>query len=230
MASPSIAATNTSATAAAGTSLTVNLPASIASGDLLLVFIGQQVGTNAVFSATGWTQLYSALNLTITDGMLYRVADGSEGATVTVTSTQSGKAAHASYRITGSDTSKAPVASAQSGDATAHPDTLTVTPAGGSADYLFISCFASDGVPTVTAWPTNYTLGQLNPLSGGSGGSGSKATLGVSARQLTASSDNPGLYTISAAANNDGHTVAVYPAAAVATGIPSLVMAPPRPA
>src|SRR5258706_2891283 len=103
MAFPIVEATNTSNVAAAA-SHSVALPASIQIGEMLLIFVAQT--TTAVRTLTtpaGWTQIYNVVgnnNLRRVAGY-WRIADGSEGSTVSVASSGSGDWAANSYRISG---------------------------------------------------------------------------------------------------------------------------------
>lgn len=215
MTSPAVAATNTSATAAASTSHTVNLPTGIARDDLLVVFFGTVTSANAVGQAvTDWTRIQPGGRI-----IFYtRVADGSEGSTLAVTTDISTKAAHASYRVTGQHASTAPVKANSVTTTDAAPDPPNLAPVGGSADYLWIVFGCNDGTATVSTWPTGYTADQLNPASGGSGASGTKCVTFVANKPATASSDNPAAMVITASQLWTVTTMAVYPA--VEGGLP----------
>jgi len=81
----------TTGTTAASTTHTVNLPASIVSGETLLM-VCLVADINKYFTATGWTSEYT---FNATGGgcalqLLSRVADGGEGSTVTLTVAPSG--------------------------------------------------------------------------------------------------------------------------------------------
>ena len=89
MAFPVVQARNETSFTAAATSFACNLPATIASGDLLIVILASG-GTNAqqFNTLTGWTELLDE-NVTFGVHVWYRLADGTEGATVTFTCTGS---------------------------------------------------------------------------------------------------------------------------------------------
>lgn len=221
MASPTVAATNTSATTSAGTAHTVNLPASIAAGNLLLVFFAYHAPDGAeTISATGWTNISGFVTRQGAQSLhaLYRQADGGEGATVTVTSSISTKAAHTSYRITGHEdpATQAPEAgTGTSGTGAANaadPPSVTVT--GGSKDILAIASMAlQTETYTGQAAPTNYT----NLLTTNSGTAGTVPTNGMiqtAERQLTASSEDPGVFGHTDATPWCAQTIIIHPAAA----------------
>lgn len=162
MAFPTVVSRNESSTATAGTSHVVNLPAGLVSGNLILVLtnIGS---TAATFNTlTGWNEIVdegSANGIT----MWYRVADGSEGATVTFTSSASTRDASVSYQINGalSPATQAPQLSTVATGTSTTPNATTCTPTGGAKDYLWITMFGmageqADDDTLVTGTPTNF--------------------------------------------------------------------------
>lgn len=221
MASPAVAGTNTSAVTSAGTSHTVNLPASISAGDLLIVHFGYVVIGQTISWPAGWNAVPSAKIEGATLAGLdigYRLADGSEGATISVGTSASTKSAHTSYRITGAENPSTQVpesvtgATAESG---ANPDPPSISPTGGSKDYLFLaSAFhvGESAFNVVTGIPASYSNGK----TGDTGGTGSATTNGDVAsaeRQLTASSENPGTFAYGSATSAwVAQTVAIHPA------------------
>lgn len=87
---PVVAATAITDYSADQTSHVINLPASIAAGDLLLLwFTMDNAAGSAITTPSGWTLEEATIAATNTDfGYLFsKVASGSEGSTVTVTST-----------------------------------------------------------------------------------------------------------------------------------------------
>lgn len=224
MASPVDAgrATSTSGTSTDPEPLTVSLPGSIASGDLLVMFIGLSNGS--VPTATGWTD--SGFSPPVPGGhdnawqyVLTRVADGSEGSTVDVGiagASVSVRWAAIVWRITGAATSGTifQIGTEVTADSI-NLQPCSVTPSGGSKDYLFIIMGIHIGAiaSQPTAAPTNYS----NFAVIGSGGTGSTSTkvnvAGVS-RQLTASSETSPLWSMSSRELNGDFLVAIYPAAA----------------
>jgi hypothetical protein len=208
---PVIAATNTS-TSASGTSHAVNLPASIASGDLLIIFgrFVNGVGAAVVTPPAGWTQLYTSGNIGtyMTVVAFYKVATGAEGATATVTTNIATTGVHDSYRISAGTYSNlltvgAGASSADPPSATAQYSTV--------ANCLYIAHIGING-GTVSAYPPGYNLGQL----------GSGATSGVASKWLNASSANPEAFTISAGTPWT-NTICIYPGrtSLLATGMAS---------
>lgn len=219
MAFPQVSSTNTSSEVSNVTSHTVNLPASISSGDLLIVFFScDAVETTTWPSSNAWYDgvLVDEVGFNHTCDVVYRIADGTEGSTITVTTGTAEQSEHISYRITAWHGTTPPEAVDDGGVQTNQPDPPSLTPSWGSGDTLWIAGQTNnDGTSTVTTWPTNYTSNQLNPGSG----VGSVA-VGVATRENATSSENPSAFTITATEHAVAFTIAVRPAAA-APGTPS---------
>lgn len=134
---PQIEAVATTQITANSTSHVVNLPAGIVAGQLLLLIAGLD-GVPTI-SATGWTALTGASNTVAVRG-LWRIADGSEGSTVTVTSSASEKAEYWVGRISGAHASAAPEhTAAATGTASANIiKPAALTPSWGAANTLWI--------------------------------------------------------------------------------------------
>ncbi len=99
---PFVQSRTTSSVVTNQTSHTVNMPSGIASGDLLVsIFTAEGIPT--ITWPAGWTrfaeQQHTAANGTIS--MAYRTADGTEGASITVTTGTATQTDHATYRIKG---------------------------------------------------------------------------------------------------------------------------------
>ena len=210
MAFPVIAATNTSLEDAANvTSHTVNLPAGIVSGNLLIVVFnadGTGVGT---FPAGDWTVINSqgsgANRLTIA----YRQADGGEGSTITVTTAAAERSAHVAYRITGHEdpATQAPQDASTFAASGVNPDPPDLTPTGGAKDYLWIAIEGHDRDRTTDAFPTNYVSNQLNARGTGA----NSVAVAMATDEVNAASENPGTFTISASDQWAAVTIAVHP-------------------
>jgi len=212
MAFPSVASKNNSYRADIGTSHTVNLPAGIQAGNLLLVFFALRV--TALVTITfpeGWTKIAEIMDYRSEIGIAWREADGNEGATITVTTSSSLRSAHISYRITGAtdpDT-QAPEVSTGASGSSANPDPDSLTPTGGVKDYLWIALDYHDGgtIP-VTGYPANYNDNQeYRDVPD----QNYAATLGIATRELNASSEDPGTFTLSSSRYWGACTVAVHP-------------------
>lgn len=215
MASPTVAATNTST--GTGTNHTVNLPANISSGNLLTVIFGYAIEGNTISWPADWTPIPNgaveqAAGSSSCIASAYKQADGSEGASITVTSSLSTRSAHSSYRITGhiNPSTQAPEAANAIGtNGQSDPPNKAVT--GGSKDILVIAAGSNSGLTEITGAPANYT-NLLNPFVD-TGSAGSSTNLGTAQRQLTASSEDPGAFSGAASTSEwAALTIIIHPA------------------
>jgi len=208
---PQIAAVAVTQILANATSHVVNLPAGIAPGQLLLLISGLD-GVPTI-SATGWTALTGASNTVAVRG-LWRIADGTEGSTVTVTSSASEKAEYWVARITGAHASAAPEhTAAATGSAVANViKPAALTPTWGAANTLWLD---------VAVWDLSSSAGILSVsqpiryiyLHEGSTAATDGAGLSIFQKWLNQATET--LITeieISASEQNSGMLVAVRPA------------------
>lgn len=215
MAFPSTAAAPTAtAFATSVTSMPVNMPSSIASGDLLIAFVHvRNAGTWTLPS--GWTDI-STLSQGGggTVGKLngfYKIAAGTEsGTTPTWTSSIGTTGEWQTYRVTGWHGTTPPEATTTNGDASAaNPPSLT--PSWGADDTLWIA-LAGHSAGSTAAWsagPSSYSGFQINGASSG----GSAVSIASAYRQLNASSEDPGAYTVSGSNRFwSSGTIAIRPA------------------
>jgi hypothetical protein len=212
---PTVAARATDVNSAA-TSQALNLPSGISAGDLLIITIQVPQGVPQTITwPSGWTQLYNQANggNNVQGAAAYRVADGSEGSTMTITLSGSSTVASVAFRITGHDSAIAPQAGTVATGTSSTPNPPSLTPTGGAKDYLWIVCCASD-TADVTAAPTNYS-NFTQP--------GALPDIGTAERLLNAASEDPGTFTIAASDEWVANTIAVHPAASATA---SLVMMP----
>lgn len=210
MASPVDAGRATTNITAGSNSWSVNLPAGIASGNLLILLLRAQ-GTTT-FTVSGWTQLATST----ADGsgdrtsVYWRRADGTEGSTVTVGLSNSFKGAAIAYRITGAADPQ--ITSAATGTNTAPDSPITSTlPAG---DYLFLTLAGIEGEGTVTGSPSGYT-NSVTASSGTGGAVASNLIVMAASRQATlaaSTTENPPAWTVSTSDNWTAWTV-IIPAA-----------------
>jgi hypothetical protein len=198
---PVIASTVTTNGGVASTTITAALPASIAAGDLLMIFIGAN-GPAANFSASGWTTLKNGAISTANLGVLYKLATGSEGASVVVTSTVSAKLESIAARITGWDGATAPAMSTLATGTSASPNPANLAP-GWTLNTLWIAAMVDGDIGGVSTWPTSYSLNQTSIINGES--------LAMCARNLNAASDDPSAFTIPTSDIWDAITLAIHP-------------------
>ena len=210
MASPAVQTRST--TTANAPTITVTLPASSADGDLIFIHLcANSVSTTWSLNAgsSGWTEIYDDNG----EAGYWKQIGASESNPVFDPSVNERTGASA-LRITGHENpaTQAPEVSASpnTGTSTA-PNPSSVTPTGGSKDYLFIATAGHDDArSTFSAAPTNYS--NLNAFSGGGGASG--CTGATAERQLTASSDDPGAFTTGRSEPWAARTVVIHPVAA----------------
>ena len=215
MAFPSIQGTPAeSSTNTAGTSHVVTLPGSIQAGELLLVIIDKG-STAATFNAlAGWTELLDE-NLGNGIAILYRWADGSEGGSITLTSSAATRSARIAYRIAGAENpgTTAPTLGTVGTGTSTTPDPGNCNP-GTAKDYLWFTLFGGAGEEADDdTWcnspPTNFS-GLLQKACGTSGiNLGGK--IAVATRQFNASSLDAGTFSQDVSTAWRAYTIAVHP-------------------
>ncbi len=187
---------------------TVNLPSGIVSGDLLVVWFGfASIDTGFTFPA-GWNLLDSTFVTLLDTAVYYRIADGTEGSTITVTTDDAHKSGVITHRIDGTS-GNAPelaVATPPSGNDKA-PNPPDLTPSWGAKDTLWLAGFISSQADWV-ATPANYTDLVLTDHWNLFGQNA------VAEYENNATSENPAAYTSDFDALWVAHTLAVEPAAA----------------
>lgn len=207
---PQVAATNTSSEPSAVTSHTVNLPTGINAGDLLIVVFGQTAAANIPNFPAGWTRMVFSTADNIAAVWAYRIADGLEGGTITVTTGAACQSAHWSARITAHDATQAPESqSFWDGAATGHPNPPTITPTGGAKDYLILVAAVQDSGVVCSAPPTSFT--NLQTVSSG-GTANVSCGASVARRQFNTATASAGDFT--AAATTDAwraNIIVVHP-------------------
>lgn len=222
MASPVDAGRATTSISTAADPWTVNLPGTIASGDLLVIFVRIPGVGNSV--GTGWIQLMGAESPDASDDnneLFLKIADGTESATMSWDMSGSVKGAAIVWRITGQSTGNFQTdpdtierASATT-SAAANIDPASFTPSfnGGSKDYLWLSCI---GMDSETGTASNGTLSNVVTANSGTGGAvATNCIIWGGSKQTTASSENTAAWTSSAPNSGvSAYTVAIYPVAA----------------
>lgn len=180
----------------------VNLPASIASGDMLLVCDYQTGNGRAVSLPAGWTSILFDNSAGI--GEMWCVekhpASGSEGATVSITINSSSTWATVAYRVS-------PASAISAGTLTnGSLDPPNLTP-GTTVNFLWIvTCGEAYSTQPTLVPPANY--GSLTQAPG------TIETVGLMWRQLNAASENPAACTNSGgtgAGQQGANTLAIAP-------------------
>jgi hypothetical protein len=221
MAFPTVQTTAETAVTTAGTSHAITLPSGISAGDLILILM--DIGsTSATLSAHA--DYEELLDESAANGLkiLYRWATGGES-NPTFTSSGSTRSATIAYRISGAehpDLVAPQIGTTATGTSTT-PDPPSVTPSGGTQDYLFIAFFGGAGEEAdddtwVNSGPTNYT--NLLQKACGTAGSSLGGKIGSAERQLnTGSAQDPGTF------NQDVNTawraqhICIHPSSGTAT-------------
>ena len=210
---PVVIATSTTDGTTATASAAVNLPAGILAGDLIVA-----IHRSSAAGLHGWPAFWTELADTTVDAsanntsIIWRIADGSEGATVTVTQGSS-KFASLAYLIRWwSGLLGREISTAVTGTSTT-PDPGICTPTGGAKDYLWLwlGGWENEQTSPPASQPTNYT----NPLGASSGTAGAVTTncrVAGAQRTNNATSENPGSWTISVSDDWTAWTMAVHPA------------------
>ena len=206
MAFPVVASNTGTHTTTNATSTVITTPSGLASGDMWLVFIS--IDNNTVITwPSGWTSIIAAAATTdVRLEVRYKIADGTEGANVTVTHT-SKKTAWESLRITGHN-STAPEAAVMN-DNGDDADPPNLAPSWGAKDTLWFALFSHAEWLSGITYPTNYTNGTKR-----SGTSGSQlAGLAHARRELNSASENPGTFTPNEVWGSLAATLAIEPSA-----------------
>lgn len=173
---PVIATTSNGSTAAA-TTADATLPTGITNGNMLIAVVA--IGGGTISTPAGWTQLFTTISLVVNRvSVFYRVADGSEGSTLSITSANATAKRYAIYRI--SNFSGNPFgAGANSNGNNGNPDPPNLAAPLGTDKILW---FAIGYQSNVNALPTNYSSGL------------SAVPLMVGTRELEAASEDPGAF------------------------------------
>jgi hypothetical protein len=204
MAFPTVAARADSQTTTGNMNHTVSLPTGIVNGNKLIVaFVCD--GQETPGWPAGWTQIAIRSTTGLTTECRERAADGTEGATITVTTTAAAEAGHRSWRITGHHASSPTEGDTSSGAAGTTADPPNLIPSWGADDTLWIAVAGRDiNTATISSYPTNYTDG----FTGQNG-----RVISTAERQLNAASEDPGVFTYTGSVLSRNATLAVRPAA-----------------
>lgn len=196
--------------------LTINLPASIVAGDLLICLFARAGGSQTVTFPSGWTKVVDnvAMNAGNTNGHIAykRIVAGSAeiGAstmslTSTVTTSQSTVADVQRWTLAGSQ-----IEAGTFTNGTASPNPPLLTPALGAVDYTWLAgSFWADSRRIVSTYPTGYNSDQSTINDGSTLG---KVALAYGSKQANAASDNPAAMSISNSADNLAFVIAIWPA------------------
>jgi len=203
----------------------VDMPATVDSGDLLLVFFTNDGGGRTVTTPVGWTELFSegfgAGSAGVLHSAFYKIAAGTEGGTTVdfVTSHTETAIAH-TLRVTSWHGTTPPESGTPAEATSTTPDPPNFNPDGWDAeDTLWIATFGADdsGNGSVSDFPDNYTIDNVSDFAN----EFSSSCLAAAAiRELNATSDDPNTFTKNASNEWVSNLTAVRPAAAAGLSIP----------
>ena len=191
----------------AGTSHAINVGSPLP--NVLLLVLVRFAAAPGTITFTGYTSLNGAAGdaTDATDDttiVFYRWTDGAEGATDTLTTTNSVKACALCVPITGGEPpamSAPQISTVAVGTTTANnANPGSVAPAGAPRDTIYVAMMGLDGEGNAPSGaPTNYS-GLTTANSGTAGAVATNCSIGVATRGLTASSsDDAGVFTHAAA-------------------------------
>jgi len=215
MASPAVVNSVNTTFAVPATSFNAALPASIIAGNLLFMWVGVNVrDAGTVGFPAGWTIDLDDTQLSATHRVVLakKTATGAEGATATITNgATASRACTIAMQISGHEdpATQAPQYATMAVGSSTSMDAGTVTPTGGSKDYLFVifgstTASASSGTP-----PTNYGGRQ-------SVGNSLDHNQHMCFRQATVASENPAGWALSPTGPWVVTVAAVHPGTAAA--------------
>jgi hypothetical protein len=192
---PSTTSPTTTAFATSVTSMAVNLPSSIASGNLLIAVV--EVRNSGTWTPpSGWTEFGAKLGGGSVGELtaFYRIATGTEGSTATWTASTGTTAIWHVLKITSWHGTTPPAVATASGDSSAaNPPSLS--PSWVSSDTLWLAIAGHTAVST-SAWSAGPS-GYSGFVCSGASSGGSAVSIASCYKQANASSENPGTFTVS---------------------------------
>jgi hypothetical protein len=214
---PQVASITTSISSTDTKTHNVSMSATVAAGDLLLVLFTND-DSATVTTPSGWTALFSQVeaNNRVRASAYAKVAGGTEGGTTVDFQTSNIEQAAAQvYRILaadwcGSSVNDGVAVGAGSQATSQYPDPPAVTPAWGADNTLWITYIGYSSTASVSNYSANYGNGTWTQSSTGNTAS---AEVASARRELNASSEDPGTYTLSANSASAGNTIAIRPSA-----------------
>lgn len=206
--------TATSARTVNSTTSAITLPASVATGDLLIGICGLDVGAGASTSSPTFTELKDETGTDVWAWIGYLKSPA--GGETAVTLTHAAERDNAiGIRIPAAEWhgTTAPEITAVGDGTSANPDPPSISPSwGAEAGTTFIAVAIMDdsaGASTASAWPTNYTLNQVT-----SNTATSAASVHIAIRITSSATEDPGTWTVSPSEHWRTYTIAVRGAVA----------------
>lgn len=195
MAAPVDAGRATTDGSTSTTSHTLNLPASIAAGDIIFVHCRSPIATS--YSISGFTELRDA-SPDGADDTLYiawKIADGTEGTSISVTLGTAARMSGIAWRITGNLMYVADVTGGTGTNSQPDAPSVTLSPAD-AHDILWITLASGDTTRTLTNPPSGYSNGTISAHTGGDGGAGSCFVAGATLQSTADTTENAGAWTL----------------------------------
>jgi hypothetical protein len=219
---PTVESTATTNRTAAETTAVVTLPATVSAGATLIV-LGRVTVVGSTTWPAGWTKADSTADasddITV---WAWKKADGNEDGTTINVTIPSGKSAWIAYSIIGArdPTVQPPLASGMTTSTNTNPNPQVLNASGTPKDFLWLWMGGWEGEQTSppTGQPTNYT----DPIGANTGTASAVTTncrVASARRALTAASEDPPAWTISASDDWVAFTVAVFPVVEVPAGV-----------
>jgi len=217
------------------TAHTVNLPTATAGH--LLIIIADKGSTSATITVTAGPSLTELLDEASANGLYiaYRWMDGTEGSTLTLTTSAATRLVEIAYRISGAENpaTQAPQIGTTGTGTSATPDPPASAAPGATKDFLFIAFAGMAGEEADDdTWgntpPTNYTPSPPRQKTCGTVGTSLGGLILSAERALnTGAAENPGTFGVDVSAAWRSQTIMVHPPAPVdQTPTPSAIAAP----
>jgi hypothetical protein len=220
MAFPVVEQVVESSTNTAGTSHTITAPTW--TPDQLYILILDKGSTAATITQSSGPTLTELLDENSGNGLYiaYRWIVAGDTGNIVLTTSSSTRSAEMGYRISGAENpaKQAPQIATTGTGSSATPDPPTITPTGGSRDYLFIAFYGAAGEEADDdTWsdtpPTNYTPSPPRQKSCGTAGTNLGGLIAAAERQLhTAGPEDPGTFAKDVSASWRSQTIAIHPA------------------
>lgn len=189
------------------TTIAVNMPATVSSGDRLVCFAStyKANGSNQPTPPAGWTTLAAATTAPANGAIFYKTATGSEGGTTENFELEISKTCV--FLVVSFDNQNGIAASAGATGLNANANADSLTSGWGAEDTLWIAFTAyADDDGTVSSYPSGYTGGQ-NIVGGG--GTNNSACIGIAFKEANAASEDPAAIVLSETERWRAWTVAI---------------------
>ena len=204
---PDIVSSASGADGALLTSHDVDMPSGSGGHILVVTRTARSSGSPTTSAPEGWEKITDGSNATGELSAFVRQADGSEGGSVTFSSSLAVSISWVSLRVSGASNSSP--AEAADGEYNSS-DLPSLSPTGGEAAYRWIAVYSHRRGAVISAAPTEYA----NLITVATGGTTTlHCGLGVADRALTAATEDPGQFTVTGSpAIEYTATIAVRPA------------------